>query len=1010
MSTRVLLALPARTLVPLLLTVGALILVSADYSLQVRDYRRLVEDTEKLSLTEHLGAVQHALDQQIDQGNLLSLRRIVAELALHPHLTHAYLIRPGGRIVGALSRADSDQRLSDVVASDAQAANLLEEANRSFERSLNIAVDRRREALVGVMSLSAGRMLLVRSDLTLPLAQRLHDERTVLWRNAGVILLSALALSLFLHLAWFRRAARVTAAVRALGEGNLGVRVNLRGHDELAEIGAAFNDMARRLQAQHDVLRANDVRFRAMFDHASVGVARVDTLRGVIVEPNRKCGGITGYSDAEMRGREFVTLLHPDDVAAHVRQLETLRRGDVREFSMETRVLHKDGRVVWTMLSVSPVWPVGEAPDFHLVVIQDITARHEAEHSLELERNRLLAAERIGRLGSWEFYPALGRGWWSAQMFEFFGLDPAGSVPDPKTYIGCIHPDDRSRVRDLMARMSEARLEPESGIYRTDPARGPMRYLQPSMQTVHDASGRLLKYTGTVLDVTHVAEAERALRASEERLRATLEQAPNVAVQWCDRNARVLYWNRASMQLYGWSVDEAIGRDIDRLMQASETPTLFSGLIADTANSGRGSGPVEYRIRHRNGEHRYVEASVFSIPGDEGRPIFVFMAVDVTARRTAERTVEEERTHLRTLFAALPDMVWLKSPDGRFLSCNGMVERALGTREADMMGKTDYDYFPREQADVYREHDAQAVRENRSVVVEEPLLRADGSVRMVLQSIKTPVRNAAGEIIGVLGIARDITELRAAQDSMRSLNNELEQRVAERTEALSSAMKELESFSYAVSHDLKAPLRGIDGYSRILIEDYGSVLDETGHRFLANIRNGATQMHALIEDLLAYSRMERRSVEASRVNLDEVMAGVCARRADEIAAAGARLVGAFPSVTVKADRQGVELVLRNLLDNALKFSRESNPPVITLEAHGDGQQIVVSIRDNGIGFDMKYHERIFEIFQRLHRNEEFSGTGVGLALVRKAMQRMGGRVWAESASGQGACFYLEFPA
>jgi PAS domain S-box-containing protein len=1009
-SARVLLALPARTLVPLLLTVSALIVVFADYNLQLRDYRRLVEHAERLALTEQLGAVQESLDQQIGLGNVLSQRRIVAGLALHPHLTHAYLIRPGGRIIGSLSRADSERRLFDVLATDPRAATLLDEASRSPDRSLTIAVDSRQEALLGTMSLSAGRTLLVRSDLALPLAQRLHDERTVLWRSAGVILLSALALSVFLHLAWFRRAARITSAVHTLGEGNLGVRVNLGGRDELAEIGAAFNDMARRLQAQHDVLRANDVRFRAMFDHAGVGVARVDTLRGVIVEPNRKCGSITGYSAAQMRGLEFAALVHPDDVAAHLQQLETLRRGNVREFSMETRVLHKDGHVVWTVLSVSPVWPVGEAPDFHLVVIQDITARHDAEHSLELERNRLLSAERIGRLGSWEFYPALGRSWWSAQMFEFFRLDPAGGVPDPARYLGCIHPDDRAHVSDVMDLMSQAQLNPEPAIYRTDPGRGPMRYLQPSVQIVYDRGGRLLKYTGTVLDVTHVAEAERALRASEERLRATLEQAPNVAVQWCDRNARVLYWNRASMQIFGWSADEAIGRDIDWLMCESATPALFSDLIADTANSGKCSGPAEYRVRHRDGGHRCVEASAFCIPGDEERPIFVFMAVDVTARRAAERTVEEERTHLRTLFAALPDMVWLKSPDGRFLSCNGSVERALGTREADMIGKTDYDYFPREQADVYREHDAQAVRENRSVVVEEPLLRADGSVRTVLQSIKTPVRNAAGELIGVLGIARDITELRAAQDSMRTLNNELEQRVAERTEALSSAMKELESFSYAVSHDLKAPLRGIDGYSRILIEDYGNLLDASGQRFLANIRNGATQMHALIEDLLAYSRMERRAVDASRVDLGEVMAGVCARRADEIAAAGARLVGVFPSVTVKADRQGVELVLRNLLDNALKFSRESDPPVITLEAHADGKPVVVSIRDNGIGFDMKYHERIFEIFQRLNRNEDFAGTGVGLALVRKAMQRMGGRVWAESASGQGACFYLEFPS
>ncbi len=139
------------------------------------------------------------------------------------------------------------------------------------------------------------------------------------------------------------------------------------------------------------------------------------------------------------------------------------------------------------------------------------------------------------------------------------------------------------------------------------------------------------------------------------------------------------------------------------------------------------------------------------------------------------------------------------------------------------------------------------------------------------------------------------------------------------------------------------------------------------------------------------------------------MRSVLTRRADEIAAASAQIVGEVPSLVVRADRQGLDLVLRNLIDNALKFSRDAKPPIITLSARNEGERIVLSIRDNGIGFDMKYHERIFEIFQRLHRSDEFAGTGVGLALVRKAMQRMGGRVWAESAPGEGACFNLEFP-
>lgn len=1009
MMTRSRFGLPARTLVPVLITVVALLIVAFNHALQLREYRMLVEEEQSLSLIERLGVEQSRFEQQIEQDNPLQLRRMVAELALRPHLTHAYLTDPGDRIVGSLARADAGRPLADVLAADGQAGAALSGVVQSPDRPLHIEVDAGRTALIGMLSLGSGYRLLVRSDLTLPLAQRLHRSRAELWRHAGTILCWSFVLSVFLHLIWFRRAARLTEAARTFGRGRLDTRVSLGGRDELAEIGSAFNDMAVRLQDQHMALRDSERRFRAMFEQAGVGVARIDTRLGRFIEVNRKYIDIIGYSADEMRAMDFMRITHPDDLAADLRQMDALRNGQIREFSMDKRLFHKDGRTLWVTLSVSPLWAPGDEPDFHLAVIQDITARREAEQALRLERNRLLEAERIARLGSWEFYPALGRGWWSRQMFEFFGLDPDRGMPGNETCLACIHPDDRARMREALARMGDSNLDSVE-VFRTDPARGPVRHLQPSIRRVSDASGGLVKYAGTMLDVSDIVAAESAVRESEERLRATLEQAPNVAVQWFDAAGCVLYWNRASTRLYGWSPDEAIGRTAAELMLVDDEADRFARVLASIEQTGASEGPSEYRVRTRSGEQKHVESATFRIPGDRGEHIFVCMDVDVTARRHAEQAVEKERTHLQTLFASLPDMVWLKSRDGVFLSCNRMFERLVGLQEAELLGKTDYDLFPRDTADYFRAHDERAIRAGCRSTNEEWVTLADTGERLLLQTIKTPMRNAAGDLIGVLGIARDITELRGMQDSLSQLNQELEQRVADRTQALSEAIRELESFSYAVSHDLKAPLRGIDGYSKILLEDYGDALDATAQRFLNNIRNGAGQMHALIEDLLAYSRMERRSIEASRVDLGEVMRGLLARRADEIANASARIVGNVPSIVVRADRQGVEMVLRNLLDNALKFSRDARPPIITLEAKVEQGRVLLSIRDNGIGFDMKYHERIFEIFQRLHRSEDFAGTGVGLALVRKAMQRMGGRVWADSEPGEGACFHLEFPA
>lgn len=1003
------LKLPARTLAPALLTTFALFIVVFNHTLQVREYRHLVEDEQTMLLVERLGGEQRRFDEMIAEGNVVGMRRAVTELALRPHITHAFLTVPGGRILGSLSRSDFGQALTDVLEKNALRDRSLFEVQKSPGQSVSINIAQDGEALIGLLLLDSGYRLIVRSDLGLPLAQRLQLSRVELWRDALMILFGALILSVLLHLFWFRRAARLTSAARALGEGRFDTRVNPGGGDELAEIGAAFDDMAVRLQAQHAALQDSERQFKAMFEQAAVGVARIDTQLGGFLAVNRKYCEVTGYSEPEMLEVDFMRITHADDLLVELQQMAALRSGAIREFSMDKRLLHKDGRTLWVTLCVSPLWARGDEPDFHLAVIQDITARREAELALKLERNRLEAAERIACLGSWEFYPALGRGWWSRQMFDLLAIDPAMGTPNPDTFLLSVHPADRPRMHTLMLRMQKAVLD-DLPTFRTDPARGMLRHLKPSMQKVFGDDGQFLKYAGTLIDVTDVVEGECALRESEERLRASLEYAPNVAVQWFDRDGRVLYWNHASTRLYGWSPDEAMGRTLSQLMLLPEEARIFTALLAGIEASGKALGPSEYPIRDRGGNVKYVEATTFRIPGQAGEPIFVCMDVDVTARREAEQRAEQKRTHLQTLIDTLPDMVWLKSPEGVYLSCNSMFERLCGLLEAELIGKTDDQLFARDQADYFTSHDERAVRAGENRVNEAWVTLHETGQRALLQTIKTPMRSADGEVVGELGIARDITELREAQDSLRELNRELEQRVVDRTQALSEAMKELESFSYAVSHDLKAPLRGVDGYSKILLDDYGDSLDGQAQRFLRNIRGGVAQMNALIGDLMSYSRMERRSLESSRINLGEVMRHVLSARHDEIAAAAVRIEGEVPSVVVRADRQGVEMVLRNLLDNAIKFSGQATPPVITLTAGIERDSVGLCIRDNGIGFDMKHHERIFEIFQRLHRIEDFAGTGVGLALVRKAMQRMGGRVWAESAPGQGAAFHVEFPA
>jgi signal transduction histidine kinase len=284
------------------------------------------------------------------------------------------------------------------------------------------------------------------------------------------------------------------------------------------------------------------------------------------------------------------------------------------------------------------------------------------------------------------------------------------------------------------------------------------------------------------------------------------------------------------------------------------------------------------------------------------------------------------------------------------------------------------------------------------------------SVRVEINTAPLPAEpGRAGHVIVT---SHDVSErelaeaaIRESQDQLRQLNAELEQRVARRTGELDAKTRELESFCYSVSHDLKAPLRGIDGYSRLLADEYGDKLDADARMFIGNVRKATTQMNNLIEDLLDYSRQERRTLAPTRIALREFVQTKLARRAGDLA--GIELIVEVADIAVLADREGLEMALRNLLDNAIKFSARSSPPTIAIRAERRGDRCVISVQDNGTGFDMRYYDKIFEIFQRLHRAEDYPGTGIGLALVRKAMERMGGRVWAESEPGRGAVFHLE---
>ena len=337
-------------------------------------------------------------------------------------------------------------------------------------------------------------------------------------------------------------------------------------------------------------------------------------------------------------------------------------------------------------------------------------------------------------------------------------------------------------------------------------------------------------------------------------------------------------------------------------------------------------------------------------------------------------------------------------------SWNKGAEMLFGYQASEMVGQSIMRLIPperqTEEVDIL-----ERIRRGENVRHFETVRRRKDGKSIDVSVTVSPIRDPAGRIIGASKVVRDITERKQAEAKILELNQSLEARVLERTAQLESANKELEAFSYSVSHDLRAPLRAVDGFSQAVLEDYRDLLPEDGRRYLQIIRDGAQRMGTLIDDLLAFSRLSRAPITRLPINMgrivDDALDELGYRNGDPKVRVS---VGPMPSGV--GDPSLIKQVWLNLLSNALKYTRKREVSVIEVGCDSSGGRDVFFVKDNGTGFDMLYANKLFGVFQRLHRADEYEGTGVGLAIVQRVIHRHGGEVWAEAALDRGATFFF----
>jgi PAS domain S-box-containing protein len=427
-------------------------------------------------------------------------------------------------------------------------------------------------------------------------------------------------------------------------------------------------------------------------------------------------------------------------------------------------------------------------------------------------------------------------------------------------------------------------------------------------------------------------------------------------------------------------------------------------LIAALAiwNMELGRGPFSAHLPGGNILSLQLFLCVISIP-------LLCLSVLLQERQRVGESLRETTAQLARTETFSLVMVTKAGLDGRWLKVPPTLCGLLGYTEEQLLAGYFKDVtHPDDFEEDWRQCQRLIAGEIKSFDLEKRYIHKDGRIIWVYLNCSV-VTDDCGRPIHFLAYIKDITERRLAEETINRINAELEQRISQRTAELRLKTRELETFAYSVAHDLKAPLRGIEGYSSLLLEDHLDKLDKDGRAFLYSIHTSTARMNQLIDDLLAYSMIERRELTPEDIKLRSLVETLVGERKLEMEERGIDLTMRVDGGVVVADPEGLSQALRNYIDNAIKFTRDALEPRIEIGVEENEKKCRLWVRDNGVGFDMLYHDRIFEIFHRLHRMEDYQGTGVGLALVRKAMERMGGRAWAESVVGQGATFYLEIP-
>lgn len=737
-------------------------------------------------------------------------------------------------------------------------------------------------------------------------------------------------------------------------------------------------------------------RFRRLIEHAPNGMVMVDQ-RGKISLINAQIEKWFGYSRDELIGQPIEMLVpqrfrshHSDSRNGFIKNPSPRPMGAGRDLYG----LRKDGHEFPVEIGLTPIDT--EQGTMILGTIVDITERKLAEQKMRRSQEQLAgvigsAMDAIITVDEEQRIVLFNA---AAETMFLFPAEDAIGQPIDRFIPERFRAGHRGHIEKFSNTNVTQRTMGTLGALYGMRANGQEFPIEASISQIDSEGEKLL--TVILRDITQRKRAEAAFKEQ----RQVLDLAPVFILD--PVNEQLVFWNTGAQQMYGWDEKQALGKtpcDLLSTVYPEPREKLQAILFA------RGHWEGELLHTRQDGEQIVVASHWVLHRDDHGKPKAI---LEVNNDITNWRRAEEKLTRLATAVDQSGDSIVITDTDGNIQYVNPAFEQTTGYSSEEVIG-TNPRFLKGGKAKVeYYENLWKTITSGAQWTGHFTNRKKDGTLFEEEASI-SPVRDGAGKIVSFVAVKRDVTERMRVQEEIRQLNEELEQRVADRTAQLQAANKELEAFSYSVSHDLRAPLRHINGFSQALLEDYADQLDACGKSYLQEVRKASQEMAQLIDDVLQLARVTRSEMHREEVSLSDLARAVIADLG-KMSNGRAIDVNIEEGLSTRGDKRLLRIVLVNLLGNAWKFTSKESDAKITF---GGGQQsngeVTYFVRDNGAGFDMSYVSKLFGAFQRLHTAGEFEGTGIGLATVQRIVVRHGGRVWAEGKIDEGATFYFTLP-